>query len=252
MRSLSTTILPADVMAAGWLAGGRGTGGRAERRLLARRLTEDGVQGFGQGLGLGVLHLVGEERLLHGVAVLGVEDAGPLLDVVELGRVVDEDDELVGGLQRQQRDDAGVADADAIAFGDEHRVEFVREDAHGEEVRLQDEALATLQHGLVEHLHHVDGAGDDVRAAAQEQGGAAGLLVDVDVLALEGAIQPGAHEVRLGDAHRHQLEDGAVGGGHVGQRPAADQQRDVGDGDLVALEEGEDAALLPRVDAVGA
>ena len=50
----------------------------------------------------------------------------------------------------------------------------------------------------------------------------------------------------------HQLEDHAVGSGHFRQSPAADEQGDVRRGNLVALEESEDAVLLARVDAVGA
>ena len=50
---------------------------------------------------------------------------------------------------------------------------------------------------------------------------------------------------------RHQLEDRAVGGGHFRQSPAADQEGDVGGGDLVALAKREGPPFLPGLHAVG-
>ena len=146
---------------------------------LARRCpqlqAEHVVQRLGQFLGLGVPHLVAEERFLHRVAVLRVEDPGPLLDMVQLRRVVDEDDQLVRGLERQQRHVARAAHADIVAFVDHHRGQFVREGVHVQEARMQDDAVLALEHGLVQDFHHVDGAGDDIGAALQEQRGAPGF-----------------------------------------------------------------------------
>ena len=98
-------------------------------------------------------------------AVLGVEDPGPLLDVVQRGRVVGEDDDLVGGFEGQQRHcAAGAADGNHVPLGDENRGQVICERARGEEVRLKDVAVLTVEHRLVQDFQHVYGAGNDVGA----------------------------------------------------------------------------------------
>ena len=152
---------------------------RLKRRWQCRAdAAEYAVQGRGQVLGLGVLDFVREERFLYRVAVLGVEDPGPLLNMVQRFRGFGEHDDLVGGFQWQQCHATRSAHANIVALGYEHRRQLFGEGARREEIRLQDEALLPLEQGLVQDFQHVDRTRNDVCAALQKEDVAIRFLVD--------------------------------------------------------------------------
>ena len=263
LRCLSTTIRPPGGRAAGdgatpsrgaapssfWISCGAGTAGAGPGPTVP----SIPVEGLDQGLGLGVADLVGEHRLLDRLFAPGVQGERPLLDVLEGALVRGEHHHLVDGVEREEDHRAHAPDADArlVSLGLQDRVERVGELARGHEDRLDDEAVAPAQQGLVQHLDHVEGAGEGVRAALEQQRVAVGVLDDLEVLAVE-CLEEHALDLRAPhDPQRHQLEDGAVGGGDLGQGATAHQQGHVARGDVFARGEGEDSRLdLPEVDPV--
>ena len=106
------------------------------------------------------------------------------------------------------------------------------------------------QQGLVQHLDHGERPGKGVGAALEQERVAVGILEDLEILAVEGFLEPALHLRSSHDRERHQLEDGAVGGGDLGQRAPAHEQGHVARGDLLARSEAEYSLLhLPDLDA---
>ena len=81
-----------------------------------------------------------------------------------------------------------------------------------------------LRRGLVEHLEHRDRPGELVGATPEEVGVPVGVLEDLEVLAVEGFKEPGPHLRAPGDREGHQLEDGSMGEGHLGEGAPAHEE----------------------------
>ena len=77
---------------------------------------------------LGILHAVGENRILHLALPAGIQRLGPLLDQLQNPAFIHEDGELVRGDQgKEDRGAAPTTDTGRIALCPQQLVEFVRQ-----------------------------------------------------------------------------------------------------------------------------
>ena len=143
------------------------------------------------------------------------------------------------------------AEARLVPLGLEHRVEGAGEVRRRHEDGLDDDPVTPPEEGLVEDLDHRDRPGEHVGAPPEEEGVAVRVLHDLEVLAVEGFEEPAPHLRPPDDREGHQLEDGAVGQGHLGEGAPAHEEGHVARRRLLARGEGEDAFLgLLDVDPV--